>query len=87
MFLGNFHTNEITNIYVRDKNLNLSKRNEEGILQCISIVPSSYPGNSIILEDKAIFKGKNCKCGKPGKIFTVTGRLSKTEVRGCSDIS
>ena len=85
--LGNFHTNEITNIYVRDKNLNLSKRNEEGILQCISIVPSSYPGNSIILEDKAIFKGKNCKCGKPGKIFTVTGRLSKTEVRGCSDIS
>ena len=50
-------------------------------------MPSSYPGNSIILEDKAIFKGKNCKCGKPGKIFTVTGRLSKTEVRGCSDIS
>lgn len=85
--LGNFHTNEIANIYVRDKNLNLSKRHEEGILQCISIVPSSYPGNSIILEDKAIFKGNNCKCGKPGKIFTVTGRLSKTEVRGCSDIS
>lgn len=85
--MGNFHSNEITKIYVRDKNLNLSKKNEEGILQCISLVPSSYPGNSIILEDKAIFKGNNCKCGKPGKIFTVTGRLSKADVRGCSDIS
>ena len=39
--MGNFHSNEITKIYVRDKNLNLSKKNEEGILQCISLVPSS----------------------------------------------
>jgi len=85
--LGYFHTNNIADIYVRDKNLNLAKKNQEGILQCISKVPSSYPGNSIILEDKAIFKSGNCRCGRPGKIFIVNGRLSKAEVRGCSDIS
>ena len=85
--LGYFHTNDIADVYIRDKDLNLAKKNQEGILQCISIVPTSYPGNSIILEDKAIFKGNICKCGKPGKIFTVTGRLNKADVRGCSDIS
>ncbi len=84
---GYFHTNQVSDIFVRDENLELSNINDEGILQCISIVPSSYPGNSVLLEDKAIYKGKNCDCGKPGKIFSIVGRLNKVEIRGCSDIS
>ena len=83
---GYLHTNEVSEIFVRDENLDLAKKNEEGILQCISLVPSSYPGNSILLEDKAIYRGQKCNCGRPGKIFNVVGRLSKVEVRGCSDI-
>ena len=84
---GNFHTNSVSDIFIRDKDLKLTNLNEKGILQCLSIVPSSYPGNSILLEDEAIFKGNNCKCGRPGKIFTVQGRLAKTEIRGCSDFT
>ena len=82
---GFFHTNEFTDIFVRNKNLKLTKKKEVGILQSISLAPSSYPGNSLILEDEAIFYGDSCICGRNGKIFKINGRIKQAEVRGCSD--
>ena len=83
---GYFHTNNFTDIFVRDSDFKLCSLGEKGVLQSISTVPSSYPGNSILLEDQAIYFGKNCKCGRKGKTFKIIGRLKKAEVRGCSDV-
>jgi hypothetical protein len=82
---GYFHTNRYTDIIVRDFELKLSKKNVKGVLQSLSLVPSSYPGNSLLLEDQASFFGDKCKCGLRGKIFKIHERLKKAEIRGCSD--
>lgn len=59
---------------------------EEGILQVVSTIPESYPGHSLITEDKGIILGEDdCPCGRKGKYFKVTGRIRNAELRGCSD--
>lgn len=84
---GFFHTSDYNDIIIRNKNLNISKHKEEGIVQLISSIPSSYPGNSILTEDLGYIQGEDqCKCGKNGKIFKITGRIEKSIVRGCSDV-
>lgn len=83
---GYFHTNNFTDIFVRDSNLKVCRTGEKGVLQSISTVPTSYPGNSILLEDQSIYFGNKCKCGRKGKIFKIIGRLKKAEIRGCSDV-
>ena len=53
----------------------------------ISLLPTSYPGHSIITEDIGeTVDETNCKCGLGGKKFLVHGRVEKAEIRGCSDI-
>ena len=58
-----------------------------GLIQIISLLPSSYPGHSIITEDQGSLYGiDNCKCGRSGKYFKVHGRIPKSEIRGCGNI-
>ena len=60
--------------------------NEPGIIQVVSLLPESYPGHSLLTEDEGIILGEDdCKCGRKGKYFTVSGRLKMAEIRGCSD--
>lgn len=83
---GYFHTSIYSEILIRDKNFNLLKSNMSGIIQLMSLVPTSYPGNSIITEDIGEIIGEdNCKCGRMGKYFLVHGRIDNAELRGCSD--
>ena len=59
---------------------------EEGLIQLLSILPSSYPGHSLLTEDLGIIHGEdNCLCGRKGRYFSVKGRLAQAENRGCSD--
>lgn len=59
---------------------------EAGILQVLSLLPKSYPGHSLLTEDKGRILGEdNCACGRKGKYFEVLGRMAKVEARGCSD--
>jgi hypothetical protein len=59
---------------------------ESGVLQLLSTLPRSYPGHSILTEDRAQLLGEdNCSCGLPGKYFRILGRLPQAEARGCSD--
>ena len=61
--------------------------NKKGIIQLISLLPTSYPGHNILTEDIGIVHGEdNCSCGLKGKYFSVIGRVKKTELRGCSDV-
>lgn len=59
---------------------------EPGILQMVSVLPHSYPGHSLISEDKGVLLGiDDCPCGRKGKYFQVLGRIKQAEIRGCSD--
>ncbi len=59
---------------------------EAGVLQLLSTLPRSYPGHSLLTEDRAQLLGEdNCSCGLAGKYFRILGRLPQAEVRGCSD--
>ena len=84
---GHLHTNSFNDIIIRDQNtLEPKKFNHEGIIQVISVLPHSYPGHSILTEDLGtIYGDSDCKCGRTGKYFKVSGRLQNSEVRGCSD--
>ena len=84
---GFFHTTIFSDIFIRDKNLNVLSHNKKGIIQLISLIPTSYPGHNILTEDIGLIAGEdNCKCGLKGKYFKVEGRIKQSEVRGCSDV-
>jgi hypothetical protein len=62
------------------------EQGKEGIIQVLSILPESYPGHSLLTEDMGIIIGEDdCLCSRKGKYFTITGRMKKAELRGCSD--
>lgn len=59
---------------------------QQGIIVVESVIPRSYPGHRLLTEDTGYLIGEDdCKCGRKGKYFAVTGRLPKAEIRGCSD--
>lgn len=85
--LGFLHSNEYASVITRNNNLEELPFGVEGIIQSISTLPKSYPGHSLLTEDIGIVHGcDDCKCGKKGIYFNVKGRLSKSVVRGCSDV-
>jgi len=55
---------------------------EAGLLQFLTPLPHSYPGNSIILDDI----GRIVSRAHEGTVFEVLGRAHATEMRGCGDI-
>lgn len=60
---------------------------EPGIIEVISILPRSYPGHLVLTEDMGIWQPEDSRPGRwCGKRLQVTGRVPKTELRGCSDV-
>ena len=84
---GYLHTPVYSDILIRDPNtLKVLPNGEQGLIQLLSVLPYSYPGQSILTEDLGTIIGTdNCSCGRKGHYFQVSGRLSKSEARGCSD--
>jgi hypothetical protein len=84
---GHLHAPMLADVITRDPHTLLpSQLSETGLIQVISALPSSYPGQSLLTEDLGRILGvDDCACGRLGKYFKVLGRLPKTEVRGCSD--
>lgn len=59
---------------------------EQGVIEVLSVLPSSYPGHAILTEDQGILLGvDDCPCGAHGKYFRFTSRIERAEVRGCGD--
>jgi phenylacetate-coenzyme A ligase PaaK-like adenylate-forming protein len=57
-----------------------------GLVQCLSALPTSYPGHSLLTEDIGTLLGEDdCACGRRGRIFRIVGRVPRAELRGCSD--
>lgn len=59
---------------------------KEGMLEFITPVPHSYPGNVVLTDDMGIIESDSCPNGRSGKRFHIVGRMKKAEVRGCGDI-
>ena len=57
-----------------------------GVIQSLSVLPTSYPGHSILTEDLGTLVARDgCACGRRGTAFRVLGRVPRAELRGCSD--
>lgn len=83
---SNFHTSLFSDIIIRDDNFQVAPLKSSGLIQLLSVLPTSYPGHSILTEDVGQILGEDdCKCGRLGKYFKISGRIAKAEVRGCSD--
>ncbi len=83
---GHLHCSNFSDIVVRRNDLSICDYGEEGLIQLISLIPSSYPGHSILTEDLGVILGEDdCLCGRKGKYFKISGRVKLAEVRGCSD--
>ncbi len=84
---GRLHVSAFSDLFVRRaSDFSLCETGEEGILQVQSILPGSYPGHSLLTEDRGVLLGEDgCPCGRRGKYFAVLGRLKAAELRGCSD--
>ncbi len=80
-----FVTTPYSNIIIRDNSFK-SIKSGKGIIQLVSILPTSYPGHSLLTQDEGEIVENNCSCKKFGKRFVVHGRVEQSEIRGCSDI-
>jgi phenylacetate-coenzyme A ligase PaaK-like adenylate-forming protein len=85
---GNLHPSVFSDVIIRDPISFKEKRlGEVGLIQSLSVLPTSYPGHSILTEDVGYVKGvDDCGCGRGGKYFEVIGRLKGAEIRGCSNV-
>lgn len=59
---------------------------EEGLLEFVSPLPHSYPGNVVLTDDIGMTVSGECPYHRQGTRFKVLGRLKKAEIRGCGDI-
>jgi hypothetical protein len=85
---GFFHCTAYGTVVMRSfKDFSIAKYGEQGIVQVLSVIPTSYPGHSILTEDVgAIYGDGDCECGGQGRYFKIFGRLPDAEIRGCSDV-
>ncbi len=84
---GNKHTPNFAEVAIRDfMTLKPVQPGQQGLIQVLSVLPTSYPGQALLTEDVGVLQGyDNCACGRPGISFTFLGRVAQAELRGCGD--
>lgn len=83
---GRLHCPVYADIVVRDADFAPLPVGRRGLVQLVSLVPRSYPGHVLLSEDEGSLSGiDDCPCGRPGKTFSIHGRVAMAETRGCSD--
>ena len=84
---GNLHASIFSDIIIRDYlDFSCLGKGKQGLVQLLSLLPTSYPGHSILSEDIGELLGvDDCSCGRLGKYFKIHGRIKNAEIRGCSD--
>lgn len=81
------HTSSYVRVLVRDTVTHeVLPPGKEGMLEFITPLPHSYPGNAVLTDDLGIISPDSCEEERPGTRFRVTGRMKKAEIRGCGDI-
>ena len=81
------HASSYVKVLVRDTATRvILPAGKEGMLEFVTPIPHSYPGNVVLTDDIGVLEEAPCCCGRPGQRFRIIGRLKKAEVRGCGDI-
>ncbi len=81
------HVPDFADIIIRDfYTMEENDPKQPGLIEIMSILPSSYPGQALLTEDVGEVIGiDDCPCGRKGKYFTFKARVEKVELRGCGD--
>ncbi|MFZ5828442.1 MAG: acyl-protein synthetase [Planctomycetota bacterium] len=84
---GNKHAPAFADVLIRRPlTLRPVDPGETGIIEVLSTLPTSYPGQAILTEDQGELLGvDDCPCGRKGSYFRFTRRIERVEVRGCGD--
>lgn len=84
---GHLHCSNYSDVIIRNpKDFSVQAPGEKGLMELVSVLPTSYPGHAILTEDEGEILGEDdCPCGRKGKYFKIYGRIKNAEVRGCSD--
>lgn len=83
---GHLHASVWSDVIMRREDGGVCQVGEPGVIQVITPLARSYPGHSLLTEDLGVLLGEDdCPCGRRGKYFSVSGRIPRAEVRGCSD--
>lgn len=84
---GHMHCSNYSDVIIRrTKDFSVAGRGEKGLIELMSLLPSSYPGHVLLTEDEGEILGEDdCPCGRLGKYFKIHGRMAGAELRGCSD--
>jgi hypothetical protein len=84
---GNKHAPAFADVVIRRPHtLEPVAPGEVGIIEVVSVLPTSYPGQALITEDQGELGGvDDCPCGRKGQYFRFTSRVERVEVRGCGD--
>jgi hypothetical protein len=84
---GYKHVPDFAEVVIRDfYSMDEVKTGEDGLLECMSLLPTSYPGQALLTEDIGKIVGiDDCRCGRKGKYFVFVSRAEKAEIRGCGD--
>lgn len=83
---GHLHASIYSDVVIRDPVTLEEKKSGRGLIECRSLLPTSYPGHILLTEDEGEINGiDDCPCGRKGKYFTIYGRIKGAEIRGCSD--
>lgn len=84
---GHMHCSNFSDVIIRSPldfaPLGPGKR---GLIELLSLLPTSYPGHVLLTEDEGEILGEDdCPCGRLGRYFKIHGRVRGAELRGCSD--
>lgn len=83
---GNLHASIFSDVMIRNPIDFSEMKKGRGLIECRSIIPTSYPGHILLTEDEGEIIGvDDCPCGRKGKYFAIYGRIKGAEIRGCSD--
>lgn len=84
---GNKHVPNFSEVLIRDvSTLRPVDIGKSGFIQAFSVLPTSYPGQSLLTEDLGTLLGyDDCACGRKGTYFQFRSRVKSAEIRGCGD--
>jgi phenylacetate-coenzyme A ligase PaaK-like adenylate-forming protein len=84
---GHKHSPNFAEIAIRDFiSLRPVAVGGSGLIQVMSALPASYPGQALLTEDVGTLLGyDDCPCGRKGMYFRFRSRVERAEVRGCGD--
>ena len=84
---GHLHASIYSDIkIINPQDFSECEKGQWGLIALESLLPESYPGHRLLTEDWGRIMGEDdCRCGRKGRYFEISGRIKKAEIRGCSD--